>query len=199
MLISFAIWRESYPPLLLARKAAKLRQETGNPNLRSIYDKGETPGQHFKRGIVRAGKMLAFSPIVLSLSVYMGLVYSYFYLLITTLTPTFENVYHFKSNIVGLSYLGLGVGYLLGQFTFARLSDRILKKRAAMAKEGQGEMKPEYRLPLAVFGGFSVPIAFFWYGWSAQAKAHWILPIIGPAFLGAGNSLIFVWHCRQHH
>lgn len=143
--------------------------------------------------------MLIFSPIVLSLSIYMGLMYSYFYLLLTTLTPTFERVYHFKSNIVGLSYLGLGVGYLLGQFTFARLSDRMLKKRAAQAKEGRGEMKPEYRLPLAVVGGFSVPIAFFWFGWSAQERAHWILPIIGPAFLGFGNSLIFVGHSFQCH
>jgi hypothetical protein len=192
MLISFVIWRESYPPLLLARKAARLREETGNPNLRSVYDKGETPVQHFKRGIVRAGKMLIFSPIVLSVSVYMGLMYSYFYLLITTLTPTFETVYHFKPNVVGLSYLGLGVGYLVGQFTFARLSDRMLKKKAAEAKEGKGEMKPEYRLPLAAVGGVSAPIAFFWFGWAAQAKAHWILPIIGPMFLGFGNSLIFV-------
>ena len=192
MLASFAIWRESYPPLLLERKAAKLRKETGNTNLRSIYDKGETPSQHFRRGIVRAAKMLIFSPIVLSISIYMGLMYSYFYLLITTLTSVFENVYHFKSNLVGLAYLGLGAGYLLGQFIFARLSDRMLKRRAAQAKEGKGEMKPEYRLPLAVIGGFSAPIAFFWFGWSTQAKAPWILPVIGPAFLGFGNSLIFV-------
>jgi hypothetical protein len=149
--------------------------------------------EHFKHGIVRAGKMLIYSPIVAAVSVYMGLCYSYFYLLLTTLTPTFENVYHFKPNIVGLSYLGLGVGYLGGQFAFASLSDRILKKRTAKgAKNGNGDMKPEYRLPLAVWGGMLVPIAFFWYGWSAQARVHWIVPIIGPAFLGFGNSLIFV-------
>lgn len=191
-LVSFAIWRESYPPLLLERKAANLRRETGNPNLRSVYDKGETASEHFRRGIVRAARMLVFSPIVLSVSIYMGLMYSYFYLLITTLTTVFENVYHFKPNLVGLAFLGLGVGYLLGQFTFASLSDRMLKRRAAQAKDGKGEMKPEYRLPLAAVGGFSAPIAFFWFGWSAQAKAPWILPVIGPAFLGFGNSLIFV-------
>jgi predicted MFS family arabinose efflux permease len=151
-----------------------------------------SPLGYFKRGIVRAGKMLLFSPIVTALSVYMGLCYSYFYLLLTNLTPTFESVYHFKPNIVGLAYLGLGVGYLLGQFVFAGLSDNILKKKAKMAASQGGEMKPEYRLPLAVGGGLAVPVAFFWYGWSAQARAHWIMPIIGPAFLGFGNSLIFV-------
>jgi MFS family permease len=120
----------------------------------------------------------------------MGLCYSYFYLLITTLTPTFEEIYHFSPSIVGLSYLGLGVGYVVGQFVFASLSDSILKKKTA--KDEKGSMKPEYRLPLAVWGGFAVPIAFFWYGWSAQAHVHWIVPICGPFFLGFGNSLIFV-------
>jgi MFS family permease len=156
-------------------------------SFRSQYDTGLSNSAHFKRGIVRAAKMLIFSPIVVALSLYMGLCYSYFYLLLTNITPTFEEVYHFKTSLVGLAYLGLGVGYLLGQLATAKLSDRILKSKARGS-----EMKPEYRLPLAMVGGFSVPVAFFWYGWSAEAKAHWILPIIGPVFLGFGNSLIFV-------
>lgn len=120
----------------------------------------------------------------------MGLVYSYFYLLLTTLTPVFEEVYNFRTTLVGLAYLGLGVGYLLGQFVFAKVSDRLLKARAR--KDPNGEMKPEYRLPLCIVGGCSVPIAFFWYGWAVQSRVHWIVPIIGPMFLGFGNSLIFV-------
>ena len=135
-------------------------------------------------------KMLIFSPIVLAFSIYMGLVYSYFYLLLTTLTTVFEDVYHFSSTIVGLAYLGLGVGYLIGQFVFAKFSDRILKEKTR--KDPNGEMKPEYRLPLAIVGGCCVPVAFFWYGWAVKARVHWIVPIIGPAFLGVGNSLIFV-------
>lgn len=27
-----------------------------------------------------------------------------------------------------------------------------------------------------------------WYGWSAQAKIHWIMPIIGTAIFGFGES-----------
>lgn len=191
LVLTFFLWRrESYHPILLARKAARLRDETGNPKIRSEYDTGRSPAAHFKHSIGRAIKMLLFSPIVLFFALYMGLVYSYFYLLLTTLTTVFESVYHFKTSLVGLSYLGLGSGYLVGQFAFAWLSDRILKAKAR--KDPNGEMKPEYRLPLAVVGGCSVPIAFFWYGWSAQTHTHWIVPIIGPGFLGFGNSLIFM-------
>lgn len=63
----------------------------------------------------------------------------------------------------------------------------MLKRKAAKTAAEGGEMKPEYRLPLAIVGGISVPITFFWYGWSAQAHTQWIVPIIGPAFLGFGN------------
>lgn len=32
-----------------------------------------------------------------------------------------------------------------------------------------------------------LPIGLLWYGWSAQARAHWILPDIGAAILGAAT------------
>ena len=183
------IWRESYAPILLERKAAKLRAETGNTNLRSKYDRGISPLEYYKRSISRPMKMLIFSPTILALAIIMGLAYAYFYLLFTTFTPVFEETYHFRPNIVGLSYLGVGVGYLLGQITYARLGDLILKKMAA--KRG-GELKPEYRLPLSIVGGFCIPIGFFWYGWSAQAKVFWFVPIIGTAITGFGISVLFV-------
>jgi hypothetical protein len=183
------VWRESYALILLERKAARLRRETGNPNLRSKYDNGISPAEYFKRSLKRPMKMLIFCPTILALGLVMSLAYSYFYLLFTTFTSVFEETYHFAPNVVGLSYLGTGIGYLIGQFTYARLGDLILKKMAA--KRG-GELRPEYRLPLCCLGAFSIPIGFFWYGWSAQAKVFWIVPIIGTAFAGFGTSLLFV-------
>jgi hypothetical protein len=156
------LWRETYAPVILSRKALKLRKETENLNLRSKFDTGLSSRDHFKRGIGRAVKMLIFSPIVLSLSVYLGLIYSYFYLLFTTLTPIFQDNYGFSSSTVGLSYLGIGVGFLVGQGIFAKTGDMILKKMAI--SHGGGEMRPEFRLPLCCLGGLFVPVGLFWYG-----------------------------------
>ncbi|KAF2397931.1 polyamine transporter 1 [Trichodelitschia bisporula] len=186
-IVSLLVWRESYPPVLLARKAERLRAETGNPLLRSEYDTELAPAEHFKRAVKRTCKMLVFSPVVLATSLHMGLVYAYFYLLITTLASVFEETYHFGASIVGLSFLGLGVGYVVGQVFFAWLSDRIVRRRAK-----NGVMLPEDRMFLAFWSGFLVPVAFFWYGWSAQARVHWIVPIIGPGFMGAGASVLFM-------
>ena len=47
-------------------------------------------------------------------------------------------------------------------------------------------MKPEYRLPLLWPGAIMVPIGLLLYGWTAQYRVHWIVPILGTALLGAG-------------
>jgi hypothetical protein len=148
--LGIMFWKESYAPALLARKASLLRFEMGNRNLRPKYDTGLSPRDHFKRATSRTIELLVFSPIVLSLSIFQGLMYSYFYLLFTTFTPIFENNYHLSPQIVGLSYLGIDTGLLIGQMAFARVGDRILKLIAK--RWGNGEMKPAYRLPLCCFG-----------------------------------------------
>lgn len=63
--------KESYAPVILKRKAAKLRKETGNELLRSKLDAGLSPKDYFKRGIIRPFKMLFLSPIVAITSLYM--------------------------------------------------------------------------------------------------------------------------------
>ena len=96
--------------------------------------------------------MLILSPIVLALSVQMAIVYGYLYLLFTTLTNVFEDNYHFSQGTVGLTYLGVGIGSLVGVFAFGIASDRLMKKKSAL-----GEMKPEYRLPPMIPGSFAIP------------------------------------------
>jgi hypothetical protein len=137
--------------------------------------------------------MLLFSPILLALCLHMGLAYAYFYLLFTTFTPIFQNNYGFTTKTVGLSYLGVGIGFLIGQACFAKLGDAIL---LTLAKKNGGEMKPEYRLPLACVGGVFIPVGFFWYGWAVQGRVAWIVPILGTVVIGLGNSLIFVSHAH---
>lgn len=133
--------------------------------------------------------MIAFSPILAAMCLHMGLAYSYFYLLFTTFTQIFQDNYHFSPKTVGLSYLGVGIGFISGQIIFAQLGDKILLR---LAKKHGGELKPEYRLPLGCIGGIFIPIGFFWYGWTVQFKVFWIVPILGSAVSGLGNSLVFV-------
>lgn len=152
-IIGFVVLRETYPQILLERKAKKLRKETGNPALRSKLASKLSPGELFKVSIIRPMKLLVFSPIVLALSTFMAVVYGYLYLLFTTITNVFEGNYGFSAGTVGLTYLGIGLGCFVGLFLFGIASDRIMK-----AKSAAGEMKPEYRLPPMIPGAWTIPI-----------------------------------------
>ncbi|TAQ90983.1 hypothetical protein B7494_g734 [Chlorociboria aeruginascens] len=188
-ILSIVLMRETYAIVLLDRKAKRL-QKQGNPGAVSILQDNRKPGVLFKVAIVRPLKILLLSPIVFMLCLYIAIVFGYLYLLFTTFPLVFEEQYNFASNIVGLSYLGLGMGMALGLVGFSLMSDRLLKSKT---KAGGGEMKPEYRLPLMLYCSPILPIGFFWYGWSAQAEVHWIVPILGTTVIGFGVLNTFVY------
>ncbi|KAJ6033182.1 hypothetical protein N7444_010953 [Penicillium canescens] len=165
--------RESYAPTLLARKTKKLQKETGNMNLRSALDSGRTPRDLFLFSIVRPTKMLFLSPIVFLLSLR---------------RRVFEETYGFSQGIVGLSYLGIGIGSILGLVILGATSDRLLNYLSAK----NGVRKPEYRLPPMIPGSLFVPASLFMYGWSAYYHTHWIVPIIGTSLLGVGMLVSFM-------
>lgn len=131
--------------------------------------------------------MLILSPIVFILAIDMSIIYSYLYFMFTTFAFVFKEQYGFNTGEAGLAYLGLGIGFVIGQFGVAAFSDAFIKKKMI-----QGPMKPEYRLPPLMLGAFLVPIGLFWYGWSAEYKTHWIIPIIGTAFIGIGTICAFL-------
>jgi hypothetical protein len=153
----FIFMRETYGIVILVRKAARLRKSTGNPLLVPINDSGRDPRALLKVAIVRPVKMLAFQPIVLLMSIYTAVVFGYMFLLFTTFSAVFKEEYHFSGSIVGLSYLGLGIGMFIGLIGFSKISDATLKRKAS---EGDGEMKPEYRLPLMIYSSPILPIGF---------------------------------------
>lgn len=186
-IFSFIAMKETYAPALLAQKTIRLRKETGNPHLRSKLDNGMTTKQLFLYSIVRPSKMLIFSPVVLSQSLYVAIIYSYLYIMFTTVTEVFEKQYGFRSDLVGLAYVGMGLGSLIGQLGYT-WADNVNYK----FHERKGDLKPEHRLYAMVPGSIIMPISLFWYGWSVQAQVHWICPIIAMAFLGLALLLIFV-------
>jgi MFS family permease len=191
--------RESYAATILQKKTVRLRKETGNLELYSKLDVGLSPKDFFLHSIVRPAKMLIFSPIVLALSLYVGVVYAYLYLLFTTLTPVFEGTYHFSAGSVGLTFMGLGVGSLAGVAFFAVSTDRVMKKRkeAQEAAEtgdtaGSSYLEPEFRLQALIPAYTLIPAGLFIYGWTSQYEVHWIVPILATVLIGIGNMAVFM-------
>ncbi|KAJ5611918.1 hypothetical protein N7528_009023 [Penicillium herquei] len=183
--------RETNPVILIERKTAKLRAELERPELRSCYEKKDNNASKtsvFVHRLTTPLRLLFHSPIVSIIAIYIAMLYGCLYLLFTTVTDVFENTYHWGVGVSGLAYIGLGLGFLVGQVFFGFISDKITIR---MTKQNNGVFEPEMRLPLAIFYALFVPISFFWYGWSAEAKTHWIVPIIGLFPFGFGTIGIF--------
>jgi multidrug resistance protein len=70
---TFFTLKESYAPVILERKAARLRKETGNQELRSaLAGNAASPAEKFKAAIVRPVKLLFLAPIVTSMALYVA-------------------------------------------------------------------------------------------------------------------------------
>lgn len=181
--------QETYAVAILNKKTKKLRASTGNAKLRSTLDSGLDAKALFSLAIVRPSKMLVCSPIVLLLSLQMFLIYGYLYLIFTAIPVLFLEKYSFNTGNIGLTYIGLGLGSLVGLVVTGASTDRIVTRLAA--KNG-GERKPEYRIPLVIIASFFIPAGLFWFGWTGQTNQHWILPILGIFIMGLGMTPIFV-------
>ncbi|TGO14636.1 hypothetical protein BTUL_0050g00310 [Botrytis tulipae] len=179
----FFLLQETYPVVILERKSRRIIKETGNTAKVSALHHADTPMVHFTNAIVRPLKTLFRSPIVFLLSVYYAVLFGYLYLFITTFPFTFSNQYHFSVSLTGLSYLGLGCGIAIGLFVSGKVSDPIFKR---LTEKNGGIAEPEYRLPPLMLTSPLIAISLFVYGWTAEAKIHWIVPIIGTSFFGIG-------------
>lgn len=185
--MSIVLMSETSTPIILERKAKKLRAETGNEKLRSKLDSGLGTKELFKASIIRPAKMLTRSTICFAISLYVAITYTYLYILFTTFTSVFTNQYHWHGGITGLSFLGLGVGSLLGQFAYIYFGNRTVSKHLE-----RGDFKPEMRLELMCVGGFFMPVGLLIYGWSANFETHYMVPIFGTGLIGFGLLMTFM-------
>ncbi len=168
---------------ILKSKAARLRKETGNPNLRGAGDTQTPVKQLVLNAMARPMKFLFTSPIIALIALYIAFNFGVTMLLFATFPTVYENTYHWSVSLSGLAYVGVGIGCAIGVVTFAKLSDRLLNA------EG-GSYRPERRLIMMMFVSPMFPIGLFIYGWTTEYKVHWVVPIIGTAICGPGAVII---------
>lgn len=126
-------------------------------------------------------------PIVFVLNLYIALIYGLVYIWFESFPIVFIETYHFTLGEEGLAFLGIFIG------CFATIPPFYywMYKKVEPQFDKNGDLKPEERLVPALIGGFCIPICLFWFGWTSRADIHWIVPIIGSIWFGAGSFLLF--------
>ncbi|KAH9862034.1 hypothetical protein IAQ61_010236 [Plenodomus lingam] len=185
--ISLIMMKETSPVIILERKTKRLRAETGNDKLRSKLASDMSTARLLKHSLIRPAKMLFRSTICFALSLYVAITYAYLYILFTTFSVVYSEVYGWNGGNAGLAFVGIGVGSIIGQITYVRLGNYLVNKHIK-----RGDFKPEHRLYIMTMGGIWLPLGLFMYGWGTHYGVHYIVPQIATAFVGFGLLLIFM-------
>lgn len=179
---------EMYAPLLLHRKAQRLRKETGNeaiyhPHENLKLDFKTIVTKHFSRPLV----MLITEPMVTCIAFYASFVYSLLYLTLEVFPIVFQEQRGYGQVVGSLPFLGLFIGVLAA--VFINLANQPRYRRISLA--AKGKPVPEARLPPMALGGIIFAIGLFWFGWTSAPKYHWAIPTVAAGFIGAGFNVIF--------
>ncbi|KAF8155816.1 multidrug resistance protein 4 [Crassisporium funariophilum] len=181
-LVGIPFLKETYAPVIRLRRAAKSADPEAAAKAHPALV--ETHGNKLRIlwvNLTRPLVMLSQSLICFMLSLYMAFMYGIYYLMFSTFPGIFSEKYGFGPGVGGLAYLGLGVGFILATLVGAKFGATIYNN---LAEKNGGKGKPEMRIPALIIGSLFAPIGLLWYGWSAQAGIHWIMPIIGSGIYG---------------
>ncbi|KAI0160948.1 MFS general substrate transporter [Hypoxylon sp. FL1284] len=183
-------FRETYKVAILRRKAARLRRETGNPELRTAFDTEDgSSASKLLRAMIRPFTVLAGSGVLQALSAFGAVVFTYFYILVTTLPDILQTIYGLSAAESGSALISFSIGSTVSVVICNVTLDRIYVK---LRDSHQGVGQPEYRLPLVIIGGVTLPLVAVWYGWAAQAKLPVGALLVAVVMLGVTLMLGFL-------
>ncbi|WWD18216.1 hypothetical protein CI109_102666 [Kwoniella shandongensis] len=181
---------ETYAPVLLRQRAAKLSKVTGKVyRFRADAKRPLQPIQMFKMSLIRPWKFLFLEPIVLIMSLYTALIYGILYLFFAAYPIIFQRGHHWNTGIGGLAFLGVLVGTILSVILSVFVSN---PQYVRTAKRKGGRADPEDRLPPAMWGGALIVIGLAGTAATDGPDIHWIAPIIFGVPFGCGIIVVFL-------
>ncbi|KAL2816154.1 major facilitator superfamily domain-containing protein [Aspergillus granulosus] len=181
---------ETYPPVVLIKKAEELRRRTKNWGIHAKQEEVEIDlSELIAKNFSRPVRILFSEPVLLLLSIYMAFLYGLLYLFMTAYPIVFQQIYGFSKGVGGLPYFGLIIGELLAGFFIIAQQPWYNKKLSA----NNDIPIPEWRLPPAIIGGAAFAGGLFWFGWGGyQSSVHWIVPTASGLLTGFGLLCIFL-------
>lgn len=171
---TFGVLRESYRPLVLERKVRRLRRETGNSDLVAAIPHQSSSFKALRISIVRPMKLLLLSPTVALPALGLAVVFGMMFLMLSTMSTVYQEVYGWSMGASGLPYLGLGGGLFTGLIVYSLTADRAYIKLSKTTT-----LSPEIRLSPITIGSPFCAAGLVIYGWAFEKQLHWVIPIIG--------------------
>ncbi|EIW83607.1 MFS general substrate transporter [Coniophora puteana RWD-64-598 SS2] len=189
LVMLFVFVRETYVPVLLKGKAARMRKETGDGRFYAPLDRrdGSLVGAIFV-SCYKPFELMIYERMALLLNIWTALLLGILYLTLQAFPFIFEKNHGFNMQSTGLSFAGIGLGMILA-FLAQLVYNKVSAPKTA-AKYG-GNPPPEVRLIIGMAGAVLCPISLFWLAFTTYRSVHWIVPIIASILLGTGSLFVF--------
>ena len=146
------IVKETRATVLLSKKAARLRRETGDARYQTRHDavRGSF-GTMMRTALSRPIKILFLEPVVVAQTLWIAFAWGVLYMCLGSITIVFEGVYGFSTGANGMVYstqaIGALCGLVLDKVVFSRLYARHV-----------GRLGPEANLYTGMGGGVLFPV-----------------------------------------
>lgn len=177
---------ETYAPVILKKRAAKLRKETGNPK---IMTEQEAQGVDFKEMmrscVVRPLYFVVTEPVLDATCFYVCLIYSLLYAFFFAYPVIFNELYGYKDNLIGLMLIPILIGACLALGTTFWCESKYLKLIQTRRPT------PEDRLLGAMIGAPFAAIALWILGATSYKHIIWVGPASSGIAFGYGMVLIY--------
>ncbi|KAF1835016.1 MFS general substrate transporter [Decorospora gaudefroyi] len=193
VLITFTV-PETYAPRLLAKRANKMRKETGDDKFVTEQDLDMRPfSQRLQLFLLRPFQLLFRELIVFLISVYMSVLYGLLYMFFVAYPIVYQQGKGWSAGSTGLMFIPLIVGVLLSAACAPMVNKHYLK----LLEKHDGQAPAEARLIPMMCSCWFIPIGVFIFAWTSYPDVHWAGPAFGGGAVGFG--FIFLYNSANNY
>lgn len=193
ILITFTV-PETYAPTILARRAKKLRQSTGEKDHVTEQDLDMRPfSERLRIFLIRPFQLLFGELIVFLVSVYMSVLYGLLYMFFVAFPIIYQGGKGYSAGTTGLMFIPIALGVLCS----AACAPLVNKHYLSLSRKHNGSPPAEVRLIPMMISCWFIPFGLFIFAWSSYPQLSWAGPAIGGFPVGFG--FIFLYNSANNY
>lgn len=193
VLITFTV-PETYAPTILARRAKKLRKETGSNEHVTEQDLDKRPlTERLTIFLIRPLQLLFGELIVFLISLYMSVLYGLLYMFFVAFPIIYQEGKGWSAGSTGLMFIPLALGVIASAVASPLVNKHYLK----VCQRFNGNPPPEYRLIPMMCSCWFIPLGLIIFAWTTYPSLHWFGPCFGGFWVGFG--FIFLYNAANNY
>lgn len=186
---------ETYAPVLLKKRAQKMRKETGINSYVTEQELDTRPlKDRLRIFLLRPLQLLFLEPIVMCIALYMSVLYGLLYMFFVAFPIVYQGGKGWGRGPTGLMFIPLAIGVVLS----AACSPLINKHYIQIChRSPNGKPPAEARLIPMMWSCWFIPIGLFIFAWTSYPKLSYWGPMMGGFPVGFG--FIFLYNSANNY